>query len=113
MDTGVAGEPALLPFAGSDDALADRGGGFAGVEGREFLEPDPGDFDVDIDPVRQRAGDLVPVAEDLSRRAAAVSLGVAAPMPAQAMVVPEAWDNPKAWRADVPAPGGSAAAIQG
>jgi hypothetical protein len=63
--------------ASSLDAVANRGGWFAGGVAGEVLVFDGGDFDVDIDAVKERAGDAVAVALDIGGTAAAFAFWVA------------------------------------
>ena len=70
-------EALALDFAGGFDAGADGFGGFAGDVAGDVAVLDGGDFDVDVDAVKEGAGDAVAVALDVVRRAAAFALGVA------------------------------------
>jgi hypothetical protein len=60
-------EPLLLDVTGGDDPLADGGRGFAVALAGDVLEFHGGDFDVQINPVEQRAGDAVQIILDLAR----------------------------------------------
>jgi hypothetical protein len=65
-----------LDGAGGIDPLADFGRGFAGVFTGEFLIAQGRHFNLDVDAIEQRAGDLGSVALDLQRCAGAFLLRV-------------------------------------
>ena len=62
--------------AGGNDALADNVGSFAAGSARQILRRHRGHFDLDIDAVEQRAGDLAAVAQYLVGRALAAPAAV-------------------------------------
>jgi hypothetical protein len=66
-DSGSVLEPLLLDVARGDDPFANRGGRFAVALAGDVLEFHGRHFDVQIDPVEQRAGDAVQIIRDLAR----------------------------------------------
>lgn len=68
----AAGESLGLDGPGGDDEAPHVCTAGAPPVGREFLEGDGGDFDVDVDPVEERARNFAHVAFDLRRAAVAV-----------------------------------------
>jgi hypothetical protein len=63
-DVGGIGEALILNISGGLHALADRLAGFAEFISAEFFVIDSGDFDVDIDAVKQWTGDSLLVFGD-------------------------------------------------
>ena len=70
-------EPLGLHCTGGDDSFAYFFRFFATGGTGEFFVFDEGDFDVEVDAVKQGAGDALAVVFDLARIATAVALGVA------------------------------------
>jgi hypothetical protein len=54
-----------LDLAGGFDPFTDRSAGFGGFDGGDFVGGQCGDFDLEVDPVEERAGDFGEVAGDL------------------------------------------------
>lgn len=63
-DAFVFAEALALDLAGCGYPLADGGGLFAELGGRQFFEIDERHFDVDVDPIQERAGDFLAVLFD-------------------------------------------------
>ena len=70
-------ETHALFFAHAHDAFADGGAGLGAFGAAEFVECDGGGFDVEIDSIKQRAGDALAIFFHLLRRAAALAFWVA------------------------------------
>ena len=73
---GVVGPSNLLPRAGPHDAFAHLRGSYALAVAAQFLVSDGGEFDAQIDAVKQRAGDIPHITLDNGRRTAALLGGV-------------------------------------
>lgn len=69
-------EPLLLDLPGGVDAALDLRRGFAAGAGRQLPVFHRGDFDVNVDAVQERPGNLRPVLSDLPGRAPALPAGV-------------------------------------
>jgi hypothetical protein len=76
-DFGVDEAAGGLEFTGGKDAGAHLGGGSAGGFGPEFLKGNGGNFDVEVNAIEQRAGDLAEVLGDLGAGTPAFAGGVA------------------------------------
>src|SRR4051812_35798455 len=68
---------ALLFLARGLDPLTNRNGIFFGARARDVAVFDGGDFDMEIDPIEERAGDALAIPLDLSRAAAAFAFQIA------------------------------------
>src|SRR3954463_13994821 len=68
---------ALLFLARGLDPLTNRDGIFFGARARNVAVFDGGDFDMEIDPIEERAGDALAIPLDLGRPAAAFAFQIA------------------------------------
>ena len=61
----------LLSLAGGAHSFPDRGGGFPWTVARDMAVVDRRDFDMQINPVEERAGNALPITLHLDRAATA------------------------------------------